>query len=389
MSKETVMWSERTMADRLKHLIANRAGKAWIPGALIFSFLLLMPATASDGWVLFKGQANGPVKSPDGNDLSLFAHKKYPGLYWSELYYHQMTFSDGSVMTAQLGFNAREASVVMAFAKAGAEPFTDYWVMDFDDVKFDGRGFGFSFGGNRVRLDGKKYQLDLETGKVKAKLVFDILSPGVTFGDGMVRYPDGKSFAYYSFPIPWAKVRGRATIQGREYDLEGFGNMNHDIQSLSPLYLPANWQAFWFFGEDHALMIADFYVNKKFGELLTQRLVFVDREGGMFSSTNFPVKWDQWAELKGSGFPYPRHYNLSAEGGGARLEAEVNNCEVILSKDLFSNLPAALRPVARQITRNGWTVDCWSGYTLTYRQQGKISTYQGLGMVRWTNEEAE
>jgi len=374
------------MAEGDTRLAANRIKAARAASAVIF-LLLGSAAFAADGWVMFKGQVNGPVRNPAGIDLSSFQHRRYPGIFWSEAYYHQMIFSDGSVITVQFTFNVLEATIIFAHAKSGTEPFTEFLVMDIDEVKFDDQGFGISMGRNRVWLDGKKYHLELDFNRVKARIDYDILGPSCSWGDGMIRYPDGKSFGYYVWPITRAKAGMKAGINGREYDLEGFGNMNHDAQSLSPLYAPANWQAFWFFGEDHALAIADFYTSKHFGEVLTQRLVFVDKQGNMFASSNFPIKWDDWAELKDIRFRYPRHYRLSAEGGGARLEVEAHNREYMLLKDLFGNLPGALRPVAKRFTRNGWTVDCMSDYILTYRVQGKTLTYKGLGMVRWTNLE--
>lgn len=351
--------------------------------------LIAAAALAADNFRVFAGQVNGPVRPPGKTDLASFAHRRYPGLYWSEVYYHEMSFPDETMITVQLGLNPKDATIVFAYCKPGAKPFTEYLVVDVDEARFDSQGFGVTIGESRVWLAGDKYHLSLDFGRVKARITYEILSPSYSFGDSMLRYPDGRSFTSYSFPIPWARVKGQATIAGEERDLEGFGSMNHDAGVLSPIYTPNNWQAFWFYGPDHALMIADFYTNQTFGHVLVQRLLFVDKDGNMFSSTDFTLKWDDWVDAKDIPFRYPRHYSLTAEGGGAKLSAEIKARDVLILEDLYSNLPAALRVIAKQITRNGWTADYWSDYDLTYTHDGHTDTYHGRGITRWTDLEKE
>ena len=350
---------------------------------------LAFSVSAADQWKIFSGQVNGPVKNPGGTDLKAFALKRFPGLFWAEGYYHHLNFPDGSMITVSIGFNKSDVNLAFVYARPGRKPFHDFIITDVDDAKFDPKGFGLAIGKNRVRLDGNHYYLDLELEKVKARLAYEIASPSYTYGDGMVRYPDGKSFAYYSLPIPWAKVHARAEFDGKVAELDGSGNMNHDAAVIFPAYMPSNQQTFWFFGPDHALAVTDFYTHPEFGRVPVQRLVFVSKEGGMFTSTNFPLKWDDWVLAKGIPFRYPRHYTLSAEGQGAKLQVEVHMQEALLLEDLYSNLPAALRLVAERLTRNGWTFESWSTYTITYSSQGQTRTYQGRGITRWMDLEED
>jgi len=357
--------------------------------ARVFAIALLaaVACLAADDWSIFKGQVNGPMKAPGGIDLSSFALKKYPGLFWTEGYYHHMNFPDGSMVTISIGFNRSEASIAFVYGKPGMEPFNDYIITDFDDAEFDEKGFGYAIGKNRVRLDGNKYVINLDLPKTKVKIVYDIIGPSYTYGDGMVRYPDGDTFMFYNLPISRARVRVEAVLDGREYKLTGSGNMNHDAGVIFPTYIPSNWQVFWFFGKDHTIAVTDHFTHEKFGKKLTQRLVFVDKEGRMFTSTSFQLKWYDWADAEGIPFRYPKNYTLIAEGGGARLEMEVKMKEILLMEDLFSNLPTYLRIIAERLTRNGWTMDSWSEYTLTYTHDGRTDTYRGLGIARWMDLE--
>lgn len=351
--------------------------------------LLLAAVTALAGdWAIFKGQVDGPVKDPH-LDPAAFALKHYPGIFWSDIYYHHLNAPDGSMITVQIAFNRSEVNIAFVYAKPGMKPYSDYIITDFKDTKFDPQGFGFTIGKSRVRLEGNKYQLDLELPKTKAKIVYDIVGPSCTFGDGMVRYPDGDSYTFYTFPITWAKAHAQATLDGKEITLEGTADMNHDASSILPVYTPSNWQAFWFFGPDHTLAVADFFSHEKFGRQLVQRLAFVDQAGHEFTSTHFELKWDDWVDEKDIPFRYPRHYTLRAEGGGAKLEGEIKMQEVLLREDLFSNLPSTIRLVAEKLTRNGWTLDNWSEYTLSYTHDGKTDVYRGRGIVRWTDLEQE
>jgi hypothetical protein len=205
----------------------------------------------------------------------------------------------------------------------------------------------------------------------------------------MVRYPDGETYMYYSLPIAWARAKASGSLDGKELRFSGFGNMNHDAGVIFPAYIPANWQVFWFFGEDHALLVTDHFTHEKFGKALTQRLVFVDKTGAMFTSTSFNLVWDDWAAPKGVRFHYPRHFSLSEEAGGAEFQVETRQKEILLIEDLFSNLPTYIRVVVERLTKNGWTADAWADYSITYTHDGREDKYTGRGVTRWCDLEEE
>jgi len=176
-------------------------------------------------------------------------------------------------------------------------------------------------------------------------------------------------------------------LDGKKVRLDGHGNMNHDNGVLFPAYTPWNWQVFWFFNEDHALAVTDFYTHREFGVKPVLRLVFADKTGRQFTSTQFTLNWDDWEQAPDIPFRYPRHFTFSAAAGGARLEGEVQATETLLREDLYSNLPAMLLFIAKRITPNGWTYDAWSDYTLTYTEGGQTTKYRGRGVARWTSLE--
>jgi hypothetical protein len=357
--------------------------------ALALTFLLASAAMAAGDWIIFKGQTDGPVAKPAGIDLESFRQKKYPGMFWSEGYYHHLNFPDGSMITISIGFNRSEINYAFVYAKPGLAPYKDYIITKIDEAQFDDKGFGFTVGHNRVKLEGNKYTMEVALPKTKGKIEFEIVAPSYTYGDGMIRYPDDDTIMYYSLPIPWAKVKVDLMLDGKPCKLEGSGNMNHDSGVMFPAYTPTQWQVTWFFGPDHALIVTDYFAHPKFDNKLTQRLVFMDKNGRMFTSTAFPMKWDDWVDAKGAPLRYPRHYTLTAEGGGEKLEVEIKMADVLLVADLYSNLPAYMRIVAERLTKNCWTVDSWADYTVTYHHDGAAETYQGRGIMRWTDLEEE
>jgi len=339
----------------------------------------------TEQWSIFPEQVDGPVTQPGEINLDLFQHRQWPGVFWAEYYYHHLNFPDGTMITVLVSFSPNDVTVIFVLGKPGANAFREFQFTRYNRVVFDEKGFGFSIGPSRFRLEGRRYSIDLKLEEVKAKITYDILGPGYGYGDGMVRYPDGKSFSCYYLPIPWARAHVEAVIEGREIRLDGYGTLNHDSQVLNPIHTPLRWRVFWFFGKDHALAVTEFTSHKEFGEELIQRLVFTDPEGGLFTSTRFPLEWDDWAYEKTIPFRfrYPQHYQLSAEGGGAQLEVEVRLGEMILKEDLYSNLPTAFRIIAKRITGNGWVYDWWGDYTIVHNHKGRSQSYQGCGVVRW------
>ncbi len=356
---------------------------------LILALLLAATTSMAGDWSIFKGQVDGPVAEPGGVDPAAFALRKTSGLTWTEGYYHHMNFPDGSMITISIGFNRLEANIAFVYGKPGMKPFNDFVIADVDEAKFDAEGFGYAIGKNRVKLDGNKYTVEINLDKTKALIVYEIIGPSHDFGDSMVRYPDGDTFMFYNLPISWAKVKVEATLDGKELKLEGSGNMNHDAGEIFPTYVPSNWQVFWCFGDDHTIAVTDHFTHAKFGRRLTQRLTFVDQSGRMFTSTSFDLKWSDWVDAEGIPFRYPKNYVLVAEGGGATLKMEVKMDQVLLLEDLYSNLPLYLRLIAEQLTPNGWTLDSWSEYTLTYSHDDQTEVYKGRGVVRYMDLEEE
>lgn len=356
---------------------------------LILVTLLAATCALAGDWSIFKGQVDGPVKNPGGVDPEAFTLKRYPGLLWSEGYYHHINVPDGSMVTVSIGFNKVEIDIAFVYDTPSMEPYHDYVITGIDEVKFDEEGFGYTIGRNRVRLDGNTYTMELELPRTRVRIVYDIIGPSYNYGDSMVRYPDGDTFEFYILPISWARVTVEANLDGKEVKFEGFGNMNHDAGEIFPTSIPANWQVFWFFGDDHTIAMTDHFSRQKFGKKLIQRLVFLDKAGNMFTSTSFDLKWSDWVHARDVPFRYPENYTLRAEAGGARLTMEVKMQEVLLMEDLLGNLPTYMRLVAERLTRNAWTLDSWSEYTLTYVNDGETKTYHGRGIVRWSDLEEE
>ncbi len=350
--------------------------------------MLAAAAPATDDWAVFRGQVDGPVAAPAADPLAAFRHRPLKGMFWAEGYYHHMNFPDGSMVTVSVGFDATQSTIIFVVGRPGQKPFHDYKTIANDQVRFDADGFGMTIGPNRLWLKGDKYFMHLETDRVKADIRYDILAPPYTYGDGMVKNPNGKVHGIYTLPIPWARVKVEAVCGGKSYQLQGFGNMNHDDQVRSPLYYQTQWRVFWFFGDDHALALAEFNEPAEFGNKLVQRLVFAENGGRMFTSTSYALTWDDWVEVPEHKFRYPRHYLLRARAGGAELTADVRVSELLLKEDLYSNLPPGFE-IARHFFKNGWTYDTWCDYTLTYTRDGTASTYRGRGVGRWMHLEEE
>jgi hypothetical protein len=72
-----------------------------------------------------------------------------------------------------------------------------------------------------TRKDGRDYFLDL---------IFDQMTPGVAWGDGIFRLGGGEETALF-FHIPKARVRGRLGIGGDTIAVRGFGWMDHTRQT--------------------------------------------------------------------------------------------------------------------------------------------------------------
>lgn len=80
---------------------------------------------------------------------------------------------------------------------------------------------------------GKAYLLDL---------VFEGMTPGVVWGDGVFQLPDNQKMALY-FHIPRARVKGRLALDGDTINVRGVGWLDHTWQTqFAPKLMDAGYR---------------------------------------------------------------------------------------------------------------------------------------------------
>ncbi|MBE3582179.1 MAG: hypothetical protein IMW96_11220 [Thermoanaerobacteraceae bacterium] len=144
---------------------------------------------------------------------------------------------------------------------------------------------GLSAGPNRVHFESGKYLLRLETDNIAGELEWEPLVPGWQPGAGRLAFGDqGRLQLFWRVPVPRAAVRGRITIDGKDYALEGLGY--HDYrrynfplgQALAGICLGR------FYHDQYTLLFADFGGNLLYSGKHVAALYLVGEKGTLIST---------------------------------------------------------------------------------------------------------
>jgi len=144
---------------------------------------------------------------------------------------------------------------------------------------------GLSVGPNKVRFEAGKYLLSLNTANLAGELEWEPLVPGWQPGAGRLSFGDqGRLQFFWRVPVPRAAVRGRITVNGKEYTLEGLGY--HDYrrcnfplgQALSEICLARLYH------EGYTLLFARFKGNLLYSGKDVAALYLAGEEGTVLST---------------------------------------------------------------------------------------------------------
>jgi len=360
----------------------------------LLSTFFLASALAFTAWAgsgsVFEGQRDGPVSHHPGYGPELFMSRPHQSSNWSETWNHEMHFDDRTQITGWVNVNKNEGSMVMSVAMPGKEPIAGVTAAKRDEVIIAPDGFEIKVGPNSIRLvDDRHYKVSLGMDRIRGSITYEILCPGWGFGTGRIDWPDKKSYSGHNLPIPWARVHVELMVDGEPKTWDGYGSMNHDHTAYSPLKAPARWRGFTIYGEEFGLNITDYNPHQDMGPELVQRLVYMESDRVVFTSTSYDLSWEDWAKAEDVPFRYPEKYRLLAEGGGMSIKAELAMKNVVSKTDLFSNLPAPIRVLIARLMPNGWSYDFWCDYEIEVSGPEGVKHFTGKATGRWVGLEDE
>ena len=341
-------------------------------------------AFAAGETVNFQGHVNGPVEGFTGIDLDTFRAKPGKEKYYTELWFHEMQFEkEGlivivNVQLHNLGFSKGYCDAYISVSGPDGVVHLDKDSFKPGEVRIDPEGFGFSFGPNRMELQGDRYQLRYRGEAIQGDLTYRILCPSYQQGDGIVRFSKKGQFVYYTFPIPWAEVTGTLTWEGKTFRVKGKGSMNHDRQVLSPSKFMNQWRVGWFYGSDATVSFIRCTSPDLEGRWV-ERLVVAEPGRILFSSHDYKYEELDPEPVPGSPVPCPRRFRVEAVHGDDRLSGSYRLIRLQEKKNILSDYPFLFCQLAKLITSETWSYRFWVDFDFELRMDGSTRRIRGTG----------
>jgi len=355
-------------------------GKASRLTAMVVALLLL---AATGGVVFFNGHVNGKVTGYDKTDLAMFRAQPMKSKFYTEVWFHETQFPEQNIIVIvniqlhNLGLKSRYAFCYLTISDP-SRYLIDISEFDPEEVKVDPQGFGITAGPHRIELRGDQYRVKYRSSKMSADLTYQIIVPSYQQGDGKVVFTESGDFVRHNFPIPWAKVTGTVTSNGKTVKVSGVGSMNHDWQVLSPTRFMSDWRANWLYSPDATVSIVRASAADLNGQW-SQRLMVAEPGKILFASHNYKYQDLDPRPVPGSPVPCPMRYRVEAVAGDDWLKGEIKVTRIQEKKNVIDDMPQLFRQLAAVFVAETWSYRYFCDYKFDLRLDGKTRVISGTG----------
>ena len=346
---------------------------------------LLLAATGAPDVVFFQGHVNGKVTGYDKTDLAMFQAHPQSSKFYADVWFHEMQFAEpGIIVIVQfqlhnLGIRSGYGATFITVSDPAGNYTQDIENMiDPAEVKIDPQGFGITAGQHRIELIGNEYHIKYRGKTIQGDFTYQPLTGSFQQGDGKQVFKKSGDFVRYNFPIPWAKVAGTVTYNGKTLKLAGVGSMNHDSQVLSPTRYMADWRAAWLYTPDATIGIVR-ATSADLNGVWSQRLMVAEPGKILFSSHDYTFEDLDLAPVPGAPVPCPRRFRIVATAGDDWLKGEMKVTRIQEKGNILAGYPPLFRKLASLLVSETWTYRFWCDFNFELRLDGKTRTIAGAG----------
>ncbi len=357
----------------------------WLPIIGVFLAMAITESSAADIDISFyQGHENGPVAGFEKIDREMFKPLLMDDFYYTEVWFHEIQFpAEGIIVIVNLqinniGLKKHKWDTYITVSDPTSGTLMNRDTIGSNQTKMDKEEFGITIKDHRMRLQDNKYFLKYSGKNIKADFTYHILTGSFQQGDGTLRFNDSDDFLKTNFPIPWAKITGTLTYNGKTLNLTGTGSMNHDRQVLPPSRFMSKWRVFWLYSEDATVGIVRCSSEEMKGTWL-QRLMVAEKGRILFSSHNYKLLEQKKNELPGYSMPGGKRYLVEAIHGDNWLKGGITVTRVQEKYDILRQLPYVLRKLAAIFMDKTWTYRFYNHFDFKLHLNGKTRTIRGTG----------
>lgn len=183
------------------------------------------------------------------------------------------------------------------------------------------------FGEHSVVGDLKNYTVKVNPANgVGCDLHYEALvKPFRPGGTAYVALGENDEFYYTDMSIPKNKVTGTVTVDGKTYEVTGFGYHDHQWMNISPMAAYHHWLWGRLYAGEYTLVIYDFIAAERFGFTRIPILGILNGNGDVIFDNTQPVQCEielyRQPEIQ-KDFPKKSKYTFNDHGKQVKLDIE-------------------------------------------------------------------
>jgi len=317
---------------------------------LLFTIVSGAAALSGDAWrpLPVTGDFNKP-----GGDLTEkdIAWKEFTNFFEQEHGYMIARFDQGywlflTIFTFKYGPQQRWGVYSIVSSDSGKQWFARREIL-VNEAKLSHEGISWESHGTSIGGSYPRYTYTIKEEAYQAKLAIESRFPGWKLGRWYLT-PDKKSFGEVFIYIPWGRISGTLTLDGKQISVSGnayadrfHGSMRLDrtdpmffsVRSLTPL--PGY--------PEISIQTSYNHFNPAFGKVSIPSLMIMGQQGFVRATENVVIKGDEYYKDQKLGYFFPRKLTVTAEDAGFTFHGQFTAQRNMEMLDIISQVPPYLR----------------------------------------------
>ena len=211
------------------------------------------------------------------------------------------------------------------------------------DISGDRKRLDLTIGPNRVWNSGDTYYVEVNEKDLKISMALESRLPPFKFGNGRVFfYGDRSAELGFGLHAPRADVRGTLNVDGRGFNLEGWGSHDHSWSTIKIPTFAKEWDTLRLYDQGLLIVLHQIYLTDEFGAGVL-RFGLIENDGRLSATRDFQYMPLRSPEEPKSAFNMPVEFKLSVNAGAYTLSGSVKEEKFLDSIDVLETVSWPVR----------------------------------------------
>lgn len=306
---------------------------------------------------------------------------------YGEIWFFMAQTKEGGVLFASLsitnlGLRTYDGTCSVQFYSPDGETYRLHKEYRRKDISGDGERLDVTIGPNRVWNSGDIYHLDINEKDFRLSMTFESKLPAFEFGNGRVFfYEDRSAVLGIGFHAPKADVRGTLAVEGRSFNLEGYGYHDHSWTTIKIPTFAKEWYTLRLYDQGISIVLHQIYLTDEFGGGLL-RFGMIGNNGRLLATRDFHYEPLKWREEEKSAFNMPIEFEVFVNAGVYTLSGRVREEKFLDSIDVLKSVSWPVRAAIKAFYTDPFLLRYLANCEIEVRlDNGEKKSISALGVV--------